>query len=70
MARLGLAAVGSREGLEGPWPGTVAVPLKGPGPAVLVLHRDTRARRPRGSKTKPPLSLHLPHLQWRVGSVP
>lgn len=64
---LGQAAVGSR---EDPWPGAIAVLLKGPGLAVLLLHTDTRVRRARRSKTNPPLFLHLPHLQWRVGSVP
>lgn len=66
----GLAVVGSREGLEDPWPEAIPVPLQGPGPAVLVLHGDTRVGKPRGRKTNPPLFLHLPHLQQRVGSVP
>lgn len=70
QSRLGLAEVGSREGLEDPWPGAISVALEGPRPAVLGLHRDTRARRPRGSRTNPPLFLHLPHLQPRAGSAP
>lgn len=69
-ARPGLAVVGSREGLEDPWPGAITVLFKGPEPAILVLHRDARVRRPRGSKTNPFLSLHLPHLHQRAGSVP